>query len=470
MPSCRPQLARLALALYLGLPTAIGCSPARPSAPIYSSGTGLIDQQGRTVVLRGVNLRAAGFFDANRSLLPLPPFTADDCRVLGDELGMSQIRLAVNWSSLEPTQGSFDDGFVSRILQIAGDCAQYGVYTLVDLHQDAWSKYVGADGAPFWAHDPSLPPSAIDESAGNQPTTSGTVQAAFRGFFENRSQLMNAYASMASHLARLIDKQPGIIGLEIMNEPFATDEDLKGFYALVAPGVRAAAPGLPIYFEPTALRNLFDFASPNPLTVDNAVYAPHLYTGIFQGNWMIGQTSRIEDSITNMLSEAKGAHAALMVTEFGANPVDPVGAAWLTAALDLLDHYVVSASLWVYEEWPSTCGVPVCWGFYDETATSGQAGYTRTLRPAAVTLLARAWPRAVAGRIDSFEYDAASRTLTVHIHSSGGTHVLAAPTRVYPSDVVVTCDGRTVPSRRQGSRVEVQCAGSTLVMAPAPMQ
>jgi endoglycosylceramidase len=469
MPYCQPHLACRALAPSLWILTAIGCSPSRPS-PIHSSGTTLVDQQGRSVVLRGVNIRAADFFDATRSLLPLPPFTAEDCRVLGDELGMSSLRLPVNWSSLEPTQGTFDDGFISRILQIAGECAQYGVYTLVDLHQDGWSKYVGADGAPFWAHDPSLPLSAMDQTSANQPETSRPVQAAFQGFFANQSQLVNAYASMASHLARLVDGKPGIIGLELMNEPFATDEQLKTFYAVVAPKVRAAAPGLPIFFEPGALRNLFDTASPYPLTVDNTVYAPHLYTGVFQGNWMIGQTSRIDDSITNMLSEAQSAHAALMVTEFGQDPLDPIGAAWVAAAFDLLDHYAVSASFWVYEEWPSTCGKPSCWGFYDEAPISGQPGYTRTLRQSAVTLLARAWPRAIAGQIDSFEYDAASRVLTVHIRSSGGTHVLAAPTRVYPGDVVVTCDGRMVPSTRQGSRVEVRCAGSTLVMGPAPMQ
>jgi hypothetical protein len=449
--------------------TALGCSaPSRPSAPVYSSGTQLVDHQGRSVVLRGVNIRAAGFFDAYHGQLPLPPFTADDCRVLGEELGMNSLRLPINWSLLEPTRGNIDQAFVMQVRQIAAACAQHGVYTFVDLHQDGWSKYLGFDGAPFWAHTPPLPAADIDERAGGQPTTSAAVRAAFDGFLADAG-LTAEYAAMASRLAQLLDGQPGIIGLELMNEPLGMPDALDAFHRLVAEKVRAAAPDIPIYFEPNSIRNIVDFANPNPLRVDDTVYSPHLYTGVFQNNWMIGQSSRIDDSITNMLSEATAARAALVVTEFGNNPVDPVGAAWLGDALDSLDRHVVSASFWVYEEWPSTCGSPTCWGLYDEAPTvdaSGQTSYARTLRPAAVTLLARAYPRAIAGRVESFAYDAASRTLTVSMYGGAGTHVLAAPTRVYPGNVIVTCDGRAVPSTRQASQVEAQCAGTTLVMSP----
>jgi endoglycosylceramidase len=397
--------------------------------------------------------------------LPLAPFAVDDCRVVGEQLGMNQLRLPINWSLLEPTQGNVDQSYIASVLQLAAACAQEGVYTLVDLHQDGWSKFVGDDGAPFWAHQPPLPASAMDQSAGHQPSTSAAVQAAFDGFFGDMA-LMQAYATTAGQLAAAIDRQPGVVGLEIMNEPLATQSQLSPFYTLVATAVRRAAPGLPLYFEPVAERNIIDFADPDPLGVDDAIYSPHLYTGVFQGSWMVGQDSRIETSITEMLSEATQAHAALMVTEFGNHPTDPVGAAWLTAALTLLDRHAVSASFWVYEEWPSTCGTASCWGLFDE-APDGAMGYTRTLRPAAVTLLARAFPRAIAGHLESFSFDAASRTLTVQLQGASGTHLLAAPTAIYPGQVSVTCDGRAVASTRQGSQVSTECAGRSLVMSPA---
>ena len=299
--------------------------------------------------------------------------------------------------------------------------------------------------------------------------TSAAVQAAFNGFFSDAA-LMQDYADMAAQLARRIDRQPGIIGLELMNEPLATQAQLATFYGVVAPSVRAAAPGLPIFFEPDALRNVIDFANPDPLSVQDTVYAPHLYTGVFQGNWMVGQDQRIEDSVTGIVSEAEEASAAVMVTEFGNDPADPTGAAWLTAAYDRLDAHALSASLWVYEEWPSTCGNPSCWGLYDEAPTtdaSGNVTYTRTLRQAAVSLVARAYPRAIAGRLDSFAYDPASRVLTVQLAGSSGTHVLSAPTAIYGGDVVVSCDGRVVAATRTGSQVATRCSGRTLVMSPA---
>ncbi len=457
------------MSLSVSLLSNIGCSASHHRAPVYSNGTQLVDQSGRAVVLRGVNIRAAGFFDPYHASLPLPPFTADDCRVVGQDFGMNALRLPINWSLLEPTRGNIDGAYVEMVLQLAADCYRQGVYTFVDLHQDAWSKYIGADGAPFWAHAPALPAVDADERAGNQASTSAAVQAAFNGFVSDAT-LTQDYANMAGELARLIERQPGIIGLELMNEPLATQAQLATFYGVVAPAVRAAAPELPIYFEPDALRNVIDFANPDPLTVHDTVYSPHLYTGVFQGNWMVGQDSRIEESVSGIVGEAQEADAAVMVTEFGNDPADPVGAAWLTAAYTSLDMHALSASLWLYEEWPSTCGNPSCWGLYDEAPTtdaSGQVAFTRTLRAAAVSLVARAYPQAIAGQLQSFTFDPPTLTLTVQMQGTAGTQLLAAPTAVYTGEVAVTCDGLAVKATRTGSQVATSCAGKTLVMTPA---
>jgi endoglycosylceramidase len=452
---------------------AVGCHAAdvAPTAPVFASGGNVVDAQGRTIVLRGVNVRADSFFDDNEQLVPLPPFTVDDCQFVGEQLGGNQLRLPINWSYLEPTQGTLADSYVAAVLALAAGCMQYGVYTLVDLHQDGWSKYVGQDGAPFWAHQPALPADDIDQHDGNQASTSQAVQTEMTGFFDDTADLIPAYASMASRLATQIDKQPGIIGLEIINEPIAAPTALDAFYSTVAAAVRAVAPGLPLYAEPSATRNIVDYAVPPIIPQDDIIYSPHLYTGVFQGDWMVGDNARIESSIQNMQSEAAKMAAPIVVTEFGNDPADPTGAAWLAAALDLLDQYALSASLWVYEEWPSTCGQPSCWGLYDEAPVMDGSGattsYTRTLRSAAVALIARPYPQAIAGTLDSFAYDQPSKTLTVQLHGTSGTHRLAAPMLVYPGDVVVTCDGQAVPATRTGGSVAVACAGSTLVMTAA---
>jgi hypothetical protein len=45
--------------------------------------------------------------------------------------------------------------------------------------------------------------------------------------------------------------------------------------------------------------------------------------------------------------------------------------------------------------------------------------------------------------------------------------VLAAPRLVYTGELVVTCDGASVPFTRTGGSVEVACAGTSLVLRPA---
>ena len=124
--------------------------PPAPTSPIRPAGGHLVDSDGRTALLRGVNIRAAGLFDGWKGHMPIPPFDAEaDCRVIGEDLGMNQLRLAISWSLLEPTRGQLDHSYVDHVLAIAAACNRHGVYSIVDLHQDVWSKYVGEDGAPF---------------------------------------------------------------------------------------------------------------------------------------------------------------------------------------------------------------------------------------------------------------------------------------------------------------------------------
>jgi endoglycosylceramidase len=450
-------------AIALGAALAACGAPGAPidEAPVHPAAHGrLVDAAGRTVLLRGVNVRAAELFDMFHGRGPLPAFDAEaDCRVIGEGFGLDQVRLAINWSLLEPARGQLDSTYVDRLLAVAAACDRHGVATIVDLHQDGFSKYVGDDGAPFWAHNPALPAEDIDERNGGHGSTEAVAQAAFAGFFGDHDGLVAAYARTAAELATRIDRQPGVIGLELINEPFASPDDLAAFYDQVARAVRAAAPGLPVYFEPDATRNVLDFARPPQLAVDRIAYAPHLYTGVFQGTWTIGDTARIEDSVAEMVREAAKNDAPLVVTEFGNDPTSPTGAAWLADAYAVLDQHRASASLWLYEE---TCGTTSCWGLYDEGP--------RRLRPAAVTLVARPYPRAIAGALDAFSYQPATRTLTVALHdaTAGGVHVLAAPDLVYGDGVTVTCDGAAVAATRLPGRVEVACGGSTLVLAPAP--
>jgi hypothetical protein len=71
----------------------------------------LVDQRGREVTLRGVNARVNGVFDVtfDDGRLPLediPTFDGGDVDRMRD-LGFNLLRLPINGSALEPTQGAY---------------------------------------------------------------------------------------------------------------------------------------------------------------------------------------------------------------------------------------------------------------------------------------------------------------------------------------------------------------------------
>src|SRR4051812_13936448 len=157
----------------------------------------IVDQRGRAVLLKGAN--ADGIVDYWREDLK-PPYPTDpsayanrrcppdDPSVEGvmicdfdfpqwRPLGWNVVRLNLSWSLLEPEPGKIDGRYLDRIEQVVGWAKSAGVYVLLDMHQDAWSKYVytkpgatcadpfqatkGYDGAPEWASRPATPACAL---------------------------------------------------------------------------------------------------------------------------------------------------------------------------------------------------------------------------------------------------------------------------------------------------------------------
>ncbi|NUP07498.1 MAG: cellulase family glycosylhydrolase [Polyangiaceae bacterium] len=430
----------------------------------------LVDERGRQRVLRGLNARVEGVFDVTfddgrTALERIPPFGEDDCRFIAEELGMNHLRLPVNWSAIEPERGNYQSDYVDHILDLAQACDAHGVATLIDLHQDAYSKHIGEDGAPLWAIVP--PPTELLEGPLTdleQRRTSGQVMDAFDSFFNDREGVQQAYADMAAWLAGRIAGKPGIIGLELMNEPvnIIFEQRLDEFHERVGSAVRKSAPELTLFFEPNSLRNLTDTADVRtPIPFEDAVYSPHIYVDVFEDGWASSDVGAIEKSVGNAIEEANQHHAALYVGEFGHGP-DEHGLDYVRACLDIFDANAISSAWWVYEEWSQGS-----WGLYD----IGPDGESRGgLRENVADVLARPFPSAIAGKLKTFSYDASTRTLTISIQDAieGVPHEIAIPLRVYPDGIVATCDGAEVEATVEAGRAEVSCVGSEIVISAVP--
>lgn len=441
-----------------------------PYVPAVRSVAGrLVDPAGREVLLRGVNARVAGIFDVTfddgrTPLETIPPFGEADCRFLAEELGMNLLRLPVNWSGIEPERDRYDTAYLDRVFALVDTCAAHGVYTLLDLHQDAWSKEIGEDGAPLWAIVPTptqlLQGPLLDLSARRG---SEQVLLAFQSFLADEAGLWGEYGDMAAELVRRVPKHPGAIGLELMNEPVALlqDAELAAFHDAMTARVRQQVPELMVVFEPNSLRNISDKAPVRtPLPHDNAVYAPHIYTDVFEDGWASEDEGAVRQSVRLAREEATAHGAALMVSEFGHDMTTERGRRYVRTCLDAFDAVGASWALWVYEEWSQDS-----WGLYDP----GPLETRGALRGAAADLVSRPYPVAIDGHVEALAWNPDSKTLTVTLSAAGtGEHIVSAPRRQWPDGIEARCDGQPVEVTTAAGRARVRCQGTELRVAPAP--
>ncbi len=239
-------------------------------------------------------------------------------------LGFDVVRLVLNWSQLEPTPGRYSTTYLARVQQVVGWARQQGIYLILDMHQDQYSRYIlpgnpadlpagctssgGGDGAPAWAvFTDGKPACALFGESDLNPAES----AAFYNFWHNHpvdapqgeapgTGLQDHYIGALATLARVFEHNPTVLGYEVMNEPQpgslasvplenlyqATSQDLFPFYQRVIEALTGVRDGLPtcptsaptsstgscaypdqahvtaqqIFVEPIAYRNLIDFS------------------------------------------------------------------------------------------------------------------------------------------------------------------------------------------------------------------
>ena len=474
--------ARLLLALALLPASACASEPAPvtltqwtpPSAPwVQSDRTHLRDEAGRVLVFRGVNARVEGIFDVSfddgrEALEPIPEFSAADARRMR-ELGMAVLRLPINWSGIEPVQGSYDEAYLDRVQALVALCAAEGIHVLIDFHQDAYGKDIGEDGAPLWAIQP--PPDMLLEGPLldlEARRTSEQVLRAFRTFFTDDDEdtrdveLQAAFAAMTRHVAARFASEPMVIGYDLYNEPIASERELWRFHPRVVAAIREVDTRHLVFFEPAGTRNLLDMAplSPTPFEDAGGVYAVHLYTLAFLDPRMELDTitrERLGPNVERAAREAARFEVPMFVGEWGIRPDSPGSADYVRFMHELMDEHFASGAVWLWKE--DSQG---SWGFYDFDEVAGEWVEREQTRRAH----ARVRAEAIAGEPIAMTYDAAALSFELRYQGRSDT----APNVIYipeASDFApsfeVRCDGvplEVQPTRDPGTgQVEVLCAG-----------
>lgn len=392
----------------------------------------IVDAQGRQVLLRGVNLNVLGdYFQANTKYATVIPATDADWAEMAAD-GFNVVRLLVSWSALEPTKGSFDSAYVARIHEAVDSAKAHGIYVVLDMHQDAWGKFVasppgttcpdpakpsiGWDGAPEWA---TLTEGADTCAAAGVRELAPAVMKAFDNFYADtdgiQSELTKTWASLAGEFAT----EPAIAGYDLFNEPnWGSDADTSGaklgaFTDKTIAAIRAAeqaAGGTShiAFFEPVVIWPQTGTLPPtSAITDQNVVFAPHGYNDSIQGG-------TIEQGFADAATAAATYGTTFWIGEYGWFGDPAADAAKVAQYAASEDAFRVGGTWW---QWKQACGDPHSVGARDGEPSAALVHLHHTACPGDVnngpvtefvTILSRAYPRFAPGRLTNLFSDSAT--------------------------------------------------------------
>ena len=494
--------------LSLILLTSLGCSssdpstasgPPAPSDPLPSlravpdaTDVGrIVDAKGREVLLRGINVNAhVEYWQYDEDLFTTYPFTEEDADMVA-AMGWNMVRLLLSWSRVEPEPGVYDEAYLDEYAASVAMLRERGVYTLLDLHQDAWGPSLvappdelcpegtrpagGWDGAPDWATFDQGEPRCESGERELVPA----VQASWESFFDNVEGpggvgIRTRYAEMFGHLVARFANDDSVAGYDVMNEPNAftvgQQSQLVEFYEDCLAEMRAAetavgAPRRLFFFEPSILWNAVGLPAPPAFEHDDqVVYSPHIYQGGIDPGTVEEGFARAADDSPRLY---KG--APVVTSEWGSGPAraaDPEDD-YFERHLGEQDSYLFGGTMWT---WREACGdahkygaaraglVPEVWGFFEVDCETNSIDGPRT---ALTDVLRRMTLRFAPGALTAVDWAQDDTELT----ASGDDAAAGNRLEVF----VPTDDASSVEIQASGlGDVEsVPWFGGTLFFAPA---
>ena len=263
---------------------------------------GIYDQQGRFIILRGVNYNVLGdYWQGNVSVANTKPYEESDIKMMAS-YGVNCVRLLFSWSKLEPVQGQYNQNYINQIKSVIETAAKYNIYVLLDMHHDAWGKYIvtpltetcekpnkGWDGAPDWATiTDGVSTCTVDGSRESAPA----VYHAFQNFWDNTNGIQDAAINAWKTLVKQTAKYSNVIGYDLLNEPNLGYKPINqeaaklgNYYRKTINAIRTAEQ------EANAFRHIIFFEMsvtwngqpipfipfPDFTTDENIIFAPHHY-------------------------------------------------------------------------------------------------------------------------------------------------------------------------------------------------
>jgi endoglycosylceramidase len=354
------------------------------------------DQCGRQRFFRGSNVVVKNdpFYPDNQIFNPGWSLTPGD-GALYQSLGWNIVRLGVMWSGVEPAgRGQINSTYLQKLIDASNTMAEYGVYSLLDAHQDVFSPYICGDGAPMWVGEeysagaPGFPeplaparnrtggPSGPITDCGGFPWSefyfTNSVGQAFQTLYTTdigRSDFSRFWSAVVEAFTGPNGAGgpggPAVVSYELLNEPWSGDV-LKDPLLLV-PGVADAVNLQPFYENVTSAIRAAEArvgASPKVVMVESITFddfvsvgfssIPGAEQGLGALSWHYYILPNFNDEwqISSRMNDASRLKSGSMLSEFDIGLASPVTSPYtnmdLRHMLDLCDAYGESYIGWAY--------------------------------------------------------------------------------------------------------------------------
>ncbi len=214
---------RLCLRLFLLLTTAF---TAPPEISLNANGE-FIDADGYRVLFHGFNsvYKEPPYFNRLDSSQPRLNYFKN--------WGFNVVRLGLLWHAAMPEKGVWNTTYFDAVEAQVDAFAEYGIYVILDMHQDSLSTIYGSyDAVPLWLakefkkpwfpfHYPWPFPPGTKPRGDWQGYVTLACEMAFQSIYDNKSSAWNWWGDFWMESARRFKDKSNVLGYELMNEPFA---------------------------------------------------------------------------------------------------------------------------------------------------------------------------------------------------------------------------------------------------------
>jgi endoglycosylceramidase len=279
------------------------------------------DSFGRTRLFHGVNVvyKSAPYIpkiqldEDNKKHLS---FTDKDAKLL-QKLGLNVVRLSVFWSGVEPLEGKYDMEYLQKAKDLVNLMSKYGIYVIIEQHQDNWGEMFCGEGFPYWAtknegfigmqslefpwpakgifstaYDLKEQPNihkgiyadfrvpTSEQCEGFDPLNSYALQRNFNRLYNNEDSLQDKFIAFWELLATTFKNYSNVIGYELLNEPGPTSifqyyvlpgifelRELQPMYDRIGDAILAIVPDTLIFFEPCLVSDEYPIIDVGPFQI-----------------------------------------------------------------------------------------------------------------------------------------------------------------------------------------------------------